>query len=127
MNRISLLAAFFIVAFFLGTASPGQEKRKAVKESQSSQNISPVEKIKMAKALLDEAKRGLKREGKYNCCIDTPCNQCALDHQSCPCYDELKASKPVCPECYAGWQRGEGKDSSIKPSEVKTKLSTHRH
>ena len=100
---------------------------KLVKQSPSSQNISPVEKIKMAKTLLEEAKRGLKREGKYNCCIDTPCNQCALDHQSCPCYDELKAAQPVCNECYAGWQRGEGKDSSIKPSDVKTKFSPHHH
>lgn len=87
----------------------------------------PGDKIEKVKSLLREAKRSLKSQGKYNCCIDNPCNQCALEHQSCPCYHDLKAEKPVCPECYGGWQRGEGKDSSIKPGDVKTKFNDHKH
>lgn len=96
-------------------------------EHQKAAGENPSEKIKKAKSLLRDAKRELKSQGKYNCCIDEPCNQCALEHQSCPCYDELKAGKPVCSECYGGWQRGEGKDSSIKPEDVKTKYSGHKH
>lgn len=39
----------------------------------------------------------------------------------------VKAGKPVCPECYGGWQRGEGKVKNIKPSDVKTEFSGHKH
>jgi hypothetical protein len=51
----------------------------------------------------------------------------AVDLQSLPYYADLKADKPVCPDCYAGWQRGEGKDKNIKPEDVKTKFSGHKH
>ncbi|HEX9829564.1 MAG TPA: heavy metal-binding domain-containing protein [Bacteroidota bacterium] len=88
---------------------------------------SAKEKILQAKKLLADAKRQLTREGKYNCCIKDPCAQCALDHQNCPCYEDLKAGKPVCAECYGGWQRGEGKDQSIKPGDVKASFGTHKH
>ncbi len=96
-------------------------------QGQPAAKLSPAEKIKQAKRLLSEATGQLTREGKYKCCIEVPCNQCALDHQSCPCYEDLKAGKPVCPECYGGWQRGEGRDKKIKPSDVKTEFSKHKH
>ena len=97
--------------------------------SQNAQTAKPTahDKIAQAKKLLHEAKQALGAEGKYKCCIEEGCDRCALDHQSCPCYADLKADKPVCPDCYAGWQRGEGKDTSIKPSDVKTKFSDHKH
>lgn len=87
----------------------------------------PKEKVKEAKRLLLDAKKQLTREGKYSCCTQEPCNQCQLDHQSCPCEKDIKAGKPVCPECYGGWLRGEGKVKNIKPSDVKTEFSGHKH
>lgn len=96
-------------------------------EERPSGKLTPAEKIKEAKRLLSEATGQLTREGRYNCCIEVPCNQCAMDHSSCPCYADLKAGKPVCPECYGGWQRGEGKDKKIHPKDVKTTFSTHKH
>ena len=89
--------------------------------------LTPAAKIKTAKKLLQEVKSELTRSGEYNCCIEEPCNQCALDHQSCPCYDDLKKGKPVCPECYGGWQRGEGKDKRIDKKKVETEFSSHKH
>ncbi|MBI3004595.1 MAG: hypothetical protein HYY49_04180 [Ignavibacteriales bacterium] len=89
--------------------------------------LTPPERIRAAKRMLQAAKSELTRQGKYNCCIEEPCSQCALDHQSCPCYDDLKKGKPVCPECYGGWQRGEGRDKKVKKSDVKTQFSSHKH
>jgi hypothetical protein len=91
------------------------------------QKSTAKDKVHEAQKLLLDAKKLLAREGKYNCCIEDPCNQCALDHTSCPCYESLKKGKPVCPECYGAWQRGEGKDKKIKPSSVKTEFSRHSH
>lgn len=121
MNRYQFLLLVFIVSLIsLSTISHAQVKR-------TTQKTSAVEKIKTAQKLLREAKLELMKTGKYDCCIEDACNQCALDHQSCPCYKDLKAGNPVCPECYSGWQRGEGRDKEIKPEDVKTKFSTHKH
>ncbi|MGH2568132.1 MAG: hypothetical protein ACRDGA_07315 [Bacteroidota bacterium] len=114
-------ALAFFTAGTITTASFGYQQEKKAQQS------SAKDKVFEAKKLLADAKKQLAQEKKYNCCTTDPCNQCALDHQSCPCYDDLKKGKPVCPECYGGWQRGEGKDKNIKPSDVKTSYGTHKH
>lgn len=96
-------------------------------EEKSQRKATAAENIKEAKRLLSVAKGQLSREGKYNCCIEVPCDQCILEHQSCPCYEDLKNGKPVCNECYGGWQRGEGRDKKIDPKKIKTSISGHRH
>lgn len=102
-------------------------KKTGELKSEVKMEMSASEKIKKAKALLAEAKEELGKEGKYNCCIEPECNKCALEHQSCSCHKSLKAGKPVCNECYAGWQRGEGVDKKIKKSQVKTSYGGHSH
>lgn len=87
----------------------------------------PQEKIAEAKALLAEAKAELAEEGKYACCTKHPCNTCALEHHSCNCYQALKDNKPVCNECYAGWQRGDGVNTAIDKATVRTKYTGHAH
>ncbi len=82
-------------------------------------------KIERAKSLLAEAKRDLAQEGNYNCCIKDPCDRCALDHESCPCAEDVKKGKSVCPDCYAGWQRGDGIVKGVKPSDVKASFHSH--
>ncbi len=79
----------------------------------------PSMKISKARTLLNDAKRELARKGKYGCCIEDACDECALSHQSCPCAANLKAGKEVCAQCYGGWQRGEGKVSGVDPKDVK--------
>ncbi len=109
--------------------SQANDENKSAPSRQKTEpkKLAPAEKIKSAKKLLQDAKSELTRQGKYDCCIEEPCNQCALDHQSCPCDSDLKNGKPVCPECYGGWQRGEGKDKTRKVSDVKTQFSGHKH
>jgi hypothetical protein len=96
-------------------------------DPQTSDESSAKEKIRQAKSLLAEAKQELTQDGKYKCCIKDPCDRCALDHQGCPCADDVKADKAVCPDCYAGWQRGDGIVKGVKASKVKGSFHSHKH
>jgi hypothetical protein len=89
--------------------------------------LSPEQRIVKAKRELHMATSELVREGSYRCCIQEPCLECALAHQSCTCFHDLRAGKPVCPECYGGWQRGEGREKNINPKDVKVSYSDHKH
>ena len=101
--------------------------REEGKEQMSSGESSPKDKILRARTMLNEAKKTLAQDGKYNCCIKDSCDRCALDHQSCPCGDEVKAGNAVCPDCYAGWQRGDGIVPGVKASGVKGEFHSHKH
>jgi hypothetical protein len=103
------------------------DKKEMTGDPQTSADLSTIEKIRQAKSLLEEAKQELARDGKYKCCIKDPCDRCALDHQSCPCADDVKAGKAVCPDCYAGWQRGDGVVKGVKASRVKGSFHSHKH
>ena len=99
----------------------------AEKQQTVAENSEAAQKIHQAQSLLAEAKRDLAQDGKYNCCIKDPCDRCALDHQSCPCGDEVKKGKAVCPDCYAGWQRGDGIVKGVDPKKVKGGFHSHHH
>ena len=105
-----------------------EEKKESVDNKQaSSENSVAKEKIHQAQSLLADAKKDLAQDGKYNCCIKDPCDRCALDHQSCPCTDDVKAGKAVCPDCFAGWQRGDGIVKGINPKKVKGSFHSQHH
>ena len=104
-----------------------EEKKGAADGQQTSENSSAKEKIRQAQSLLAESKRELAQDGKYNCCIKDPCDRCALDHQNCDCAEDVKAGKAVCPDCYAGWQRGDGIVKGVKASKVKGSFHSHKH
>jgi len=93
----------------------------------SSAELSPNDRISKARAMLEEVKEDLAKEGKYNCCIKDPCDRCALDHQNCSCGDEVKSGGAVCSDCYAGWQRGDGNVPGVKASSVKGGFHSHKH
>ncbi len=114
---------------FTGLCQSSRQTARTIPSSSSkdTQDKPAREKVREAKQLLLDARKQLAREGKYSCCIQDPCNQCLLDHQSCACERAVKAAKAVCPECYGGWQRGEGKIKAIKPSDVKTEFRGHQH
>ena len=71
--------------------------------------------------------KDLMNDGKYVCCIKDDCDRCALDHQNCDCAVEVKAGKPVCPDCYAGWQRGDGDVPGVAAKTVKGSFHSHQH
>lgn len=102
-----------------------EEPRTAEQSHKTEEPKTGAVLIAEAKGKLSQAKEKLMQEGKYRCCIKVPCDRCALDHQSCPCYTNLKAGKSVCSDCYAGWQRGEGIDKEIAVGKVT--MSSHKH
>ena len=105
-----------------------EEKKESADNLQTlSESSSAKEKIQLARSLLADAKKDLTQDGKYNCCIKDPCDRCALDHQSCPCANDVKAGKAVCPDCYAGWQRGDGIVKGVNPKKVKGSFHRHHH
>lgn len=86
-----------------------------------------AEMLAGAKQMLIAAKQMLMQEGKYGCCIKEACDYCALHEGSCDCYEDLKAGKHVCIECYSGWQRGDGAVENITKDQLKTDFVRHEH
>ena len=104
-----------------------KEEVDGLGDHQTVENSAAKDKIEQARSLLAGAKKDLAQDGKYNCCIKDPWDRCALDHQSCPCADDVKVGKSVCPDCYAGWQRGDGIVEGVKASSVKGTFHSHSH
>jgi hypothetical protein len=111
---------FFVLAFLVSSGTLAQTNQAAAPESAK-------KKIEQAKTLLGDAKQALQDDGKYDCCIKDACDACALAHQSCNCKKDVKSDKPVCAECYAGWQSGQGRVPGIDPAHVKVSSHVHKH
>lgn len=76
--------------------------------------------------LLLKKKMQAMAAGKYNCCIEEPCDECLKVHGSCSCKKAVKDDKPVCDECYEGWKNGEGTVSGKTFQDIK-KGHKHNH
>ena len=128
MKLAILFGVAFSTAVLLGCSSQQKDEPPA-RISDTVENAGPngAAKIKRVRAALDEAKQNLADEHKYNCCVKPACDFCALQEESCPCYDELKAGEHVCIECYAGWQQGRGMDPEVKKESVTTSFLKHEH
>jgi hypothetical protein len=82
-----------------------------------------VEVKKEKKSLMKQKMEAMK-DGKYNCCIQEPCDECLKAHGSCRCKDAVKNNKSVCDECYDGWQNGQGDVSGKSVKDIK---KGHKH
>jgi hypothetical protein len=82
-------------------------------------DLSTEQKIDQINEWLPDLKMELAMENKYACCLKEGCNECILAHGSCPCYHNLQEGKPVCGECYVGWQSGKGIDNDFTKDDVK--------
>lgn len=96
-------------------------------EKAISGNASVDGKVAQARTLVNDAKMELAQAGKYNCCIETPCDECLLGHKNCACATNLKAGKGVCSQCYGGWQRGDGIVKGVDAKSVKGDFHSHGH
>lgn len=105
----------------------GQDKKETPERQEMSAGASVKERIEKAKSLLTVAKKELAENGKYSCCIKDPCDRCVLDHQSCDCAEDAKAGRAVCPDCYAGWKRGDGIVKGVDPKKVNIESHSHNH
>jgi len=123
----------FIAMTLLLTACGTERKQETTQGESGHKHDSLTEqasiegKVAKAKSLIQEAKRELRLKEEYSCCIETECNTCLLEHLRCSCYDSVKQNKPVCNECYAGWQRGDGADPDIDKRQVSTTYVRHDH
>lgn len=73
------------------------------------------------KALVEELQRltrELEAEGAYDCCIASPCRQCALRTGGCRCGEGARRGEPVCEECALMWRRGQGAEPGVDPASV---------
>lgn len=62
-------------------------------------------------SLLTELRALVKEEetaGRYDCCVLSPCNHCALYMGGCGCGAGLRHGAPVCEECALSWELGQG-------------------
>ena len=69
------------------------------------------------KALLEQL-TALMDDGVADCCIDPGCAFCLIAADGCPCAGSLAKGGPVCPECWGGWQAGQGMLPDVKPEKV---------
>ena len=71
---------------------------------------------------LAEFSRQLEADGRYDCCVKTPCTWCALNTGGCSCGEGLRRGEPVCEQCAYLWRRGQGDEPGIDPESVESFL-----
>lgn len=69
---------------------------------------------------------GLEAAGRYDCCIQVPCNLCATRVGGCKCGEGLRRGEPVCEECALLWSQGQGAEPGVDPSTVRSFLEAGR-
>jgi hypothetical protein len=119
-----------VISTLIFTACQSPEGRQEVQSSQSAIDttaaLSPDARLATIKAELKTVKANLTAAGKYDCCVQPPCDWCALKEGECPCHDNLLAKKAVCPDCGLGWHNGQGVVEGVSASQVKWNI-THEH
>ncbi len=108
-------------AILLAQGSPDRPLEVALQEKTKEQARASKEALAKGvatrKALLDQ-QSALMEDGVFDCCIDPGCTFCAIAADGCGCAASLAKGGPVCPECWGGWQAGQGMLPDIKPEKV---------
>ncbi len=68
----------------------------------------------------------LEKAGRYDCCIENPCNTCAMRMGGCKCGEGLRRGEPVCEECAMMWRSGQGDEPGVDPASVRSFLEAQR-
>lgn len=68
----------------------------------------------------------LEKAGRYDCCVDAPCNLCAMRSGGCKCGEGLRNGEPVCEECAMMWRRGNGAEPGVEAASVRSFLEAER-
>ena len=76
----------------------------------------PIEQ--MTRLQLSDYKKLLKVSGFYSCCTEPDCRMCVLEDEECFCEEHVKKKRPVCSECYEGWQAGKGRIKGVRAEDV---------
>ena len=68
----------------------------------------------------------LTAEGRYDCCVEAPCNLCAMRAGGCRCGEGLRRGEPVCEECAMMWRRGNGAEPGVEAGTVRSYLEAEQ-
>ena len=117
---VLLIFAAFLIACQSSTKDNQQTTQQATAQ------LAPEARLAKLKEILKEIKQDLNKQGEYDCCIQPPCNWCALQEGECDCRDNLKEGKAVCPGCGLGWHNGKGVVEGVTADQVKWDI-THEH
>ncbi|MBI1914083.1 MAG: hypothetical protein HYS12_05010 [Planctomycetes bacterium] len=109
----------------LAQAGPGsaalalkaQDKPKDSKEEMKASPGAMAKGTAARKAILDHQK-ALGNDGVFSCCIRPGCTFCSSSADMCPCAMNLRKGGPVCPECWGGWQVGQGRLDGVDAAKV---------
>ncbi|MDX1933217.1 MAG: hypothetical protein SFU56_11475 [Capsulimonadales bacterium] len=104
------------------SASAAHPPKKGVKRPPSK----AAAQIRAAGQRIDAAKKRLRAEGKYGCCLKPAagrtvggCEHCLKTAGECRCAANLRAGKGVCGQCVAGWKAGQGAIAGIDRDRVR--------
>ena len=89
---------------------PKEQMMKASKEAMA--------KGEAARKAITDHQKALVKDGVYSCCIKPGCTFCSTAGDMCPCAMNLAKGQAVCPECWGGWQAGQGRLKDIDASKV---------
>lgn len=98
----------------------GKAEQPAAAEANRHRKAGPAATAKGAatrKALLDQVS-ALVEDGVAECCIEPGCAFCPIAADGCSCGASLAKNGPVCPECWGGWQAGQGMLPDVNPDKV---------
>jgi hypothetical protein len=101
----------------LAQRKQGGDQTVTSKQQAKASPASLAKGVATRKALLDQVS-SLMEDGVADCCIDPGCALCVIAADGCPCAGSLAKGGPVCPECWGGWQAGQGMLPDVKPEKV---------
>ncbi len=97
--------------------APEAISQQKTKEQAKAGKAALAKGVATRKTLLDQVS-ALMDDGVADCCIDPGCALCPIAADGCPCAGSLARGGPVCPECWGGWQAGQGMLPGVKPEKV---------
>lgn len=68
----------------------------------------------------------LAASGRYDCCVEGPCQQCAMRMGGCKCGESARRGEPVCEECALMWRQGRGAEPGVDAAGVRSYLEAAR-
>jgi hypothetical protein len=92
--------------------------RAVLQDDKKKAGEAAVAKGDTARKALVEQRKALAKDGVWDCCIEPGCVFCQTAADGCPCEANLKKGLAVCPECWGGWQAGQGQVPGVNPARI---------
>lgn len=96
-----VLIAGMSLGYFVRPSAPSADHLKALKDQDVSGQRGAWE------ALADSIRGELAKEGKYDCCLVSPCSYC-IEEEECTCRQDILNGEHPCGECIGEILEGKG-------------------